>query len=347
MERWVRQLLIGAGTAAIGIALMAAPGTAQQLEKKKVVVAVGGVTSQIDKLPYAVALHKGYFKDEGLEVESIDFGSGAKGLQAMVGGSADVTQGAYEHTIRLQAKGVELTSMVVFARYPGNVLVIPKASADKIKSVADLKGKRIGISSPGSATHIFFALLLEKAGLKVDDCTYIALGNGPGAVAAMRKGGEIDALVNLDPNIAELERTGDVVVLADGRIHDGVQRVYGGDYVSSSLYAKRSFVLENPNTSQALANAIVRAMKFIAKSTPDEIMKSLPESYWQANPDFYKATLVKNLGGFTFDGLMPSDVPARVHKVISAFEEDVRNAKVDLSKTYDNKFAIKANEKYR
>lgn len=346
MRLWVRRFA-GAMGIAVGIALAAGAAYAQNLEKKKVVVAVGGVTSQIDKLPYAVALHKGYFKDEGLEIESIDFGSGAKGLQAMVGGSADVTQGAYEHTIRLQAKGVELTSMVVFARYPGNVLVIPKASADKIKSVADLKGKKIGISSPGSATHIFFALLLQKAGLDVDDCTYIALGNGPGAVAAMRKGGEIDALVNLDPNIAELERTGDFVVLADGRTGEGVQNVYGGDYVSSSLYAKRSFVLENPNTAQAMANAIVRAMKFLAKASPDEIMHSLPEGYWKSNPDFYKQTLLKNLDGFTFDGLMPAGVPERVHTVISAFQEDVRNAKIDLSKTYDNRFAIKANEKYR
>ena len=88
----------------------AVPGSAQQLEKKKVIIAVGGVTGQVDKLAYAVALHKGFFKDEGLEVESVDFGSGAKALQAMIGGSADVTQGSFEHTVRMQPKGVEPVS---------------------------------------------------------------------------------------------------------------------------------------------------------------------------------------------------------------------------------------------
>jgi NitT/TauT family transport system substrate-binding protein len=341
---------VGLTTFIAGVAASLLLGTiaadAAGLEKKKIVIAVGGVTSQVDKLPFAVALHKGYFKDEGLDIEAVDFGSGAKGLQAMVGGSADVTQGAYEHTIRLQAKGVELTSMVVFARYPGNVLVVPKASADKIKTVADLKGKTIGISAPGSATHIFFSLLLQQAGLKVDDCAYIAVGNGPGAVAAIRKGGQIDALVNLDPNIAELESTGDVVVLADSRTGKGARQVYGGDYISSSLYAKASFVRENPNTAQAMANAIVRALKFLAKASLDEVMTSMPSNYYKAHPELYKSTLAKNMESFLFDGTMPPDVPLRVLHLISAFEPDLRNAKIDLAKTYDNSFAIAANKKY-
>ena len=163
------------------------PASAQQLEKKKVIIAVGGVTGQVDKLAYAVALHKGFFKDEGLEVESVDFGSGAKALQAMIGGSADVTQGSFEHTVRMQPKGVELVAFSIFARYGGNVLVIPKAKAGEIKTVADLKGKTIGISSPGSATHIFIARLLEKAGMKIEDAKYIAVGNGPSAVAQIRR----------------------------------------------------------------------------------------------------------------------------------------------------------------
>ena len=105
------------------------------------------------------------------------------------------------------------------------MLVIPKAKAGEIKTVADLKGKTIGISSPGSATHIFIARLLQKAGMKIEDAKYIAVGNGPSAVAAIRKGGELDALVNLDPNISELEAGGDVVVLVDGRSPAGMKEV--------------------------------------------------------------------------------------------------------------------------
>ncbi len=92
---------------AISVAALFFPSSAfaqssPKLEQPKVTIAVGGITSQVDKLAYALALHKGFFKDEGLEIESVDFGSGLKGLQAMVGGSADVTQGAYEHTVRMR-----------------------------------------------------------------------------------------------------------------------------------------------------------------------------------------------------------------------------------------------------
>jgi len=76
---------------------------AQNLEKTKVSIAVGG-KNLFYYLPLTVAEQLGYFKDEGLQVEISDFAGGAKALQAMVGGSADVVSGAYEHTINMQAK---------------------------------------------------------------------------------------------------------------------------------------------------------------------------------------------------------------------------------------------------
>jgi NitT/TauT family transport system substrate-binding protein len=328
------------------IIAMTLPGSAQQLEKKKVIIAVGGVTGQVDKLAYAVALHKGFFKDEGLEVESVDFGSGAKALQAMIGGSADVTQGSFEHTVRMQPKGVELVAFSIFARYGGNVLVIPKAKAREIKTVADLKGKTIGISSPGSATHIFIARLLEKAGMKIEDAKYIAVGNGPSAVAAIRKGGELDALVNLDPNISELEAGGDVVVLVDGRSPEGMKQVYGGDYIVNSLYAKSSWVKENPNSAQAMTNAIVHAMKWLEKATPDEVTAAMPEDYSKANPAVYKAALAKNMSSFLWDGIGKVENAQRVLETIAIFEPELKTAKIDLAKTFDNQFTQRAHKKY-
>ena len=72
---------------------------AQALEKKKITIAVGG-KGLFYYLPLTIAERNGYFKDEGLEVEIPDFAGGAKALQALVGGSADMVSGAFEHTIR-------------------------------------------------------------------------------------------------------------------------------------------------------------------------------------------------------------------------------------------------------
>src|SRR3546814_2073697 len=77
---------------------------AQALEKKEVTIAVGG-QALIYYLPLSIARMNGYFKDEGLDAKVVDFAGGSKALQAVVGGSADVVSGAFEHTIFLQAKG--------------------------------------------------------------------------------------------------------------------------------------------------------------------------------------------------------------------------------------------------
>src|SRR5438445_8709635 len=86
--------------------------SAQTSEKPKVSIAVGG-KNLFYYLPLTVAEQLGYFKDEGLQVEISDFAGGAKALQAMVGGSADVVSGAYEHTINMQVKGQIITAFVL------------------------------------------------------------------------------------------------------------------------------------------------------------------------------------------------------------------------------------------
>ena len=89
--------------AALCVAVLATGAFAQAPEKKKVTIAVGG-KNLFYYLPLTVAERKGYFRDEGLEVEIPDFAGGAKALQALVGGSADMVSGAYEHTINMMAK---------------------------------------------------------------------------------------------------------------------------------------------------------------------------------------------------------------------------------------------------
>src|SRR3546814_14810641 len=98
-----RDLLKLAGAAgAMGMA--PAIVRAQQLEKKSVQIAVGG-KALIYYLPLTIAEVKGFFKDEGLDVSIADFAGGSKALQAVVGGSADVVSGAFEHTLHMQSKG--------------------------------------------------------------------------------------------------------------------------------------------------------------------------------------------------------------------------------------------------
>ena len=230
---------------------------AQPLEQKKITIAVGG-KGLFYYLPLTIAERQGYFKDEGLEVEIPDFAGGAKALQALVGGSADMVSGAFEHTINMQAKKQPITAVVLQAGYSSIVLMLPKDKAAKYKSARDLKGLKIGVTAPGSSTNMFVNNLLAKDGLKPTDVAIVGTGAGSGAVAAMEKG-EIDGMSNLDPVISQLEATGKYVAVADSRTEKGMQEIYGGDYLASCIYVNSDFIKKNPNTTQAVVNAMVRA----------------------------------------------------------------------------------------
>jgi NitT/TauT family transport system substrate-binding protein len=317
------------------------------LEKKKLTIAVGG-KSLFYYLPLTIAERQGYFKDEGLEVEIPDFAGGAKALQALVGGSADMVSGAFEHTINMQAKKQPIRAVVLQASYSSIVLVMPREKAAKYKSPKDLKGLKIGVTAPGSSTNMFVNNLLAKDGLKPNDVAIVGVGASSGAVAAMEKG-ELDGMSNLDPVITQLESTGKFVAVADSRTEKGMKDIYGGDYLASCIYANEDFVKKNPNTTQAVVNAMVRASRWIARATPEQIMAVVPESYMAGNRSVYKAALLKNMVGYSIDGQMNMMAAQNVYSVLKQFEPSViaAGSGINLAATFDNSFAVRAGAKYR
>src|SRR5947207_15721239 len=107
----MRRLVTLVAASLIALAL-AAPTHAQGPEKPKISIGVGG-KSLFYYLPLTIALQKGYFKSEGLDVEVQDFPGGARALQALLGGSVDVVSGAFEHTITQQSKGQNIEALVL------------------------------------------------------------------------------------------------------------------------------------------------------------------------------------------------------------------------------------------
>ena len=339
MRRWT----VAVAALAACLALFVPALHAQAPEKSKVTVGVGG-KPLFYYLPLTIAEQKGYFKAEGLDVEIQDFAGGARALQALLGGSVDIVSGAFEHTITQQAKGQNLEAVFLQGKYSSMVLVMNKAKAEKYKSPADLKGMKIGVTAPGSSTNMFVNILLAKVGLKPDDVSIIGAGATAGAVAIMQRG-EIDALVNLDPVIAQLESQGFVPVV-DTRTAKGMQDVYGGAYAGGSIYVPVDFAKKYPNTTQAFVNAMMRALRFIQNSTPDQIVAAVPTEYY-ADKALYKAALEKNLESYKHDGAVGIEAARNVYRDLKSFDPGVQNATIDLAKTFDASFALKAAQKYK
>ena len=335
---------------ALGVAMVvAAPvwARAKSLEKKDVSISVAGAITLMNKVPYALALNKKFFQQEGLNVTSTAFSAGAKAMQALVGDDSDLAEGAYEHTILLQKKGIHAECLVIWGRYPGNVLVVNKAEANKIKTPADLKGKKIGVSAPGSSTYDFAAMVLQRAGVPWQDAHYVSVGTGMSAVAAMRNGNELDALVGLDPTIANLVDGGKAVVMVDSRTAKGTKAAFGGNYLSDCLMAKRSWVKKHPKTSQAIVDAVIHAMQWLQTASIDDIVKSMPASYYKANEAQYKESLRHNIASFKWRPIATKAEARIVLNTLSLANPDLKKGrKINLAATYDNRFVRRALKKY-
>jgi NitT/TauT family transport system substrate-binding protein len=328
-------------------AALAAPvfvARAQALEKPKVALAVGG-KNLLYYLPLTIAESLGYFKAEGLDVTINDFAGGAQSLRALVGGSVDVVSGAFEHTVNMQAKGQKLRAFVLMGRAPQIVLGVSPKALPNFKTVADLKGKKIGVTAPGSSTNVMANFVLAKAGLKPSDVSIIGVGASSGAVAAMRTG-QIDAISNLDPVITLLQRSGDLKIVSDTRIVAEADKVFGGPMPAGCLYAKSEFVEKNPATAQALANAIVRADKWIQAAGAGDIIKAVPESFLLGDRAVYIDAFLAAKGALSADGMFPEKGPDTAFRALASIDAEIAKAKLDLAAVFTNEFAKKANAKY-
>jgi NitT/TauT family transport system substrate-binding protein len=317
---------------------------AQALEKPKVTLAVGG-KNLLYYLPLTIAEQLGYFKAEGLDVTIVDFAGGSKALQAVVGGSADVVSGAFEHTINMQFKGQPMRAFVLQGAAPQIVLGVNPKTLPNFKTVADLKGKKVGVSAPGSSTNVMVNFALAKVGLKPSDVSIVGVGTGNGAVAAMRSG-QIDAMSNLDPVITLLQRSGDLKIVSDTRKVAESERVFGGPMPAGCLYAPQAFIDKNPATTQALTNAMVRALKWIQTAGAADIIKTVPEGFLLGDRAVYIDAFLAAKGALSPDGTIPDKGAQTAFNALASVDAKLAAAKLDLKAVYTNDFVKKANAKY-
>ena len=166
--------------AALGAAAIAAPLVHAQakLEKSKVSIAVGGKAA-FYYLPLTISEQLGYFKAEGLDVEISDFAGGARALQARGGrlGRRRARAPTSTPSTCRPRTSTSRPSCCRAARRRSRSACRPR-TCPTTRRVADLKGKKIGVSAPGSSTNMVANLVLSRGGLKASDVSFIGVGVG-------------------------------------------------------------------------------------------------------------------------------------------------------------------------
>lgn len=329
-----RRTALVATTAAVALSPLAMPAIAQS--RAKVRFAGGGI-ALYGYMPFFVAVGQNLFAKHGIEAEIAQFPGGAKAMQALLGGSSDVVCGYYEHTIQMAVKGAKLTAFVLQAQNSGLVLGVRKELADQIKTAADLKGRKIGVSAPGSATHLFVMQLMAKAGLKASDAAAIGVGTTQTAISAFERG-DIDALSLFDPIIADLELRGKISILADARDTAGTKAIFGGPYASGCLYSDAAWIPKNEAAVRGCAAAILEAVAFLKTATPDQAIAALQAGMCSVGAGVCTSAFTRNKDAFLHDGQVQPEMAETVRRMLASFDPAIAAAKIDLAATYTGRY---------
>ncbi|MGF6426174.1 MULTISPECIES: ABC transporter substrate-binding protein [Bradyrhizobium] len=309
--------------------------------QSKITIAVGGGAC-LCYLPTVLAKQLGEYDKAGLAVELVDLKGGSDALKAVLGGSADVVSGYFDHCVNLAAKKQELQAFVVYDRYPGLVLVVSPKHTGEINSIKDLAGKKVGVSAPGSSTDFFLKYLLKKNGLDPAGTAVIGVGLGATAVAAMEQG-QIDAAVMLDPAVTVLQGSyKDLNILSDTRTQHDTLAVFGGEYPGGALYSTAAWVNGHEKEVQALTNAIMATLAWIHSHSAEDIMAKMPDEIVGKDKAQYLAALKNTIPMYSETGKMDPKGAEAVLAVFSEGSPDVAKAGIDVTKTYTNKFVDQA-----
>jgi NitT/TauT family transport system substrate-binding protein len=306
--------------------------------KPTIKLMVGGLEKVI-YLPAMLTQQLDGFNRAGVRVELLNQPSGANAETALISGDVQGVVGFYDHTIDLQAKDQCITSVVQMANIPGEVIIVGAGKADQIKSSADFRGRKMGITSLGSSTDFLTKALAGKAGVSTDEFTPVKVGAGQTFIASLNNGG-IDAGMTTDPTVAQLVASGQGKVLYDLRTERGTRDALAGLYPATSLYMSCSVVERYPEVVQQLATALVGTLHWMSQHTPEQIADAMPPSFAGGDRGLYVASIRDSVGMFNADGRMDPSGAANVLTVLSSFSKNVRahRSMIDLNRTYTTRF---------
>lgn len=309
--------------------------------KTVVKIATGGHI--VHFLPYDIANHLGYFKDEGLNVETIYVSGGTETATALVSRQVDFSANSIDHAFKLALQGeTDFRMITLMNQTPGMVLLVDARHKDRVKSISDLKGMIIGVTSKGSATNMVLNYLLEKNDIGHDDVNVITAGASTLPAALVND--NLDAGIALEPYATILINSGEAFALVDLNSYQRTIEAFGGPYNQSGIVTREDVIKGKPEIVQKVVNAVHRALIYIQEHSPEEIVAILPPEVIGTDIEQYKTTLVKLQDFYSPDGIVnPVGAENVLQSMINSnvIPQDFQHKATDF---IDNRFINKLNK---
>jgi NitT/TauT family transport system substrate-binding protein len=308
--------------------------------KEKLTMSVGSEHALV-YFPFDLAKSLGYFDREGLDVELVYTKGGSEAAEALVSGSVDYSGNAIDHAIAAAQRGKSLVMISDFMDQPGVTVLIRPQDKGKLTSFRDMKGKTVGVTSPGSATHVLGVWLAKQAGISRDDVSFVGVGGGATMPAALASG-HVDAAIGNDPFASELMRDGRASALIELFREADVKRYLGfTSYCFTGALTRADVIAKNPARTQKVVNALVAAQNFMATHSPDAIAAALNDDFRGGlDRETWAAGYNHSRPAYTRYGEIPADGVRAVLATNAYFLSTTTT--IDAAKLYDNSFVNRA-----
>jgi NitT/TauT family transport system substrate-binding protein len=251
------------GLAAIGFLTVTISSSPVQAQLER--ITLGYPATAMSHFPVFVGREFGQFRDEGLDVQLVRV-TGNVVVAALLAGELGYTTSG-DATVRSAVLGLPIKMLAAIGVKPSLSLIV----RPEIKTVADLKGKAIGISTPGTTTDFTAREIVKHYGLNPDrDITTVGLGDQPQRMAAMQTGAVAGAIVT-PPNDLKAEAQGFRLL------------VFTGDFMEDSILgvlgSSEKRIKERPDQVKKMVRAIVKTLVFI-RQQPEQVT-SFAQRFWK------------------------------------------------------------------
>ena len=248
-------------------------------------LAIAGPAASPEYLPLRVAHAEGHFAREGLNVVLKTTRAEPGAAEALVQGQADLVATSLEAMLRFGPRSAAQAPRIVFglSAAPPVALLVPTSQAETVKTVTDLPGTRVGLSTPGAPEQAWLAWLLARSGMTLAQVWVVSHGNR-GLVSAVETG-DVHAGLVPEPFASRLLADGRARLLVDLRTPAAVTQALGGLTVNAAVFARADRRPRDRDLA-AFARAVLAAEQQLATAPPAELAAKLGKRVAGSGDDF-------------------------------------------------------------
>ncbi|WP_157792868.1 ABC transporter substrate-binding protein [Bordetella genomosp. 8] len=277
-------------------------------------VTIGLIGTNESQIPILLAIDQGYFKAENLDVQPMQFRGGGVAVQALVGGSIDLAAFATDHVLRLANRGIDPRILIGIDRYLTHTLVVPASKG--YKGLADLKGRKLGVSAPGSYSDNTLRWALSSLGINPDrDVTIVGIGSGNTARAALESG-QVDAVMAATPDLLgyQIDAPGKFEVLYDWR---------RTEHSGQAVIGLQKWVDAHPEAARGVARAVLKAEQLIQRD-PAAVARIVRQQYPDRGDAFIQAMTAVVPKLISPDGRVSDQGYAKMTEILRSTEPELK-----------------------